>query len=121
MQSNLAILPEEEQRAAPRETFPELVTRLSRLSVTKHYDAYADVPWDDPAHRIDLDDTVWQLGPDDPLGATTWYQEQPLPIQTRIRLPLIVGAMQTGVHFEHILTRGLLAFAMDLPAAAPAV
>jgi hypothetical protein len=119
MQSNLAMLPEEERPAAARETFPELVARLSRLSVTKHYDAYADVPWDDPAYRIDPDDTVWRLSPEDPLGATAWYQEQPSHIQTRIGLHLIVGAMQTGVHFENVLTRGLLDFAMELPADAP--
>jgi hypothetical protein len=119
MQSSLATLPEEERPTAARESFSELVMRLSRLSVTKHYDAYADVPWDDPAYRIDLDDTVWKLGAEDPLGSTAWYQEQPISIQTRIGLHLIVGAMQTGVHFENILTRGLLDFAMELPASAP--
>jgi P-aminobenzoate N-oxygenase AurF len=119
MQSSLATLPEEERPTAARETFHELVARLSRLSVTKHYDAYADVPWDDPAYRIEPDDTVWQLGHDDPLGATAWYQEQPGEIRSRIGLHLIVGAMQTGVHFENVLTRGLLDFAMELPAAAP--
>jgi len=119
MQPSPATLPEEERPTAGRESFSELVMRLSRLSVTKHYDAYADVPWDDPAYRIDPDDSVWQLGPDDPLGATAWYQEQPTAIQTRMGLHLIVGAMQTGVHFENVLTRGLLDFAMELPAGAP--
>ena len=64
------IVPEEERRTGARETFPELVARLSRLSVTKHYDAYADIPWEDPAYRIVPDDPLWQAGDDHPLGAT---------------------------------------------------
>ena len=63
MQSILCV-PEEERPAGARETFPELVARLSRLSVTKHYDAYADVPWDDPAYKIDPDDPRWEAGDD---------------------------------------------------------
>jgi len=41
---------DEEQRA---DRFTELVQRLSHQSVVKHFDAYADVAWDDPAYAID--------------------------------------------------------------------
>ena len=51
--------------------------RLSRQSVEKHFDAYADIPWDDPAYAIDPDDPRFELGPDDPLGGTAWYRGQP--------------------------------------------
>jgi hypothetical protein len=112
-------VPEEERRIGVRETFPELVARLSRLSVTKHYDAYADVPWDDPAYQIDLDDPRWEAGDDQPLGATDWYKSQPLHVRSRIGLHIIVCSMHIGVEFENILTRGLLGFAMKLPVGAP--
>ncbi len=36
MQPEVAVLPEEERFRVERESFPELVGRLSRLSVTKH-------------------------------------------------------------------------------------
>jgi len=118
MEPNLAV-PDEECPAGARETFPELVARLSRLSVTKHYDAYADVPWDDPGYRIEPDDPRWEAGDDHALGATDWYKSQPPHIRSRIGLHIVVCSMQIGVEFENILTRGLLGFAMKLPVGAP--
>ena len=112
-------VPDEERRSGARETFPELVSRLSRLSVTKHYDAYADVPWDDPTYRIDPDDPLWEAGDDNALGATDWYKSQPAHVRSRIGLHLVVCSMHIGVEFESILTRGLLGFAMTLPNDAP--
>jgi hypothetical protein len=119
MEPNPTIVPEEEKRTVARETYPELVARLSRLSVSKHYDAYGDVPWDDPSYRIDQDDPRWEAGDDHPLGATDWYRSQPPQVRSRIGLHLVVCSMQTGVEFENILTRGLLGFAMTLPVGAP--
>ena len=60
-------IPEEERPATARwrETYPELLGRLSHQSVVKHFDAYADVPWDDPEYRIDPDDPRWELSDDD--------------------------------------------------------
>ena len=37
-------------------TFDQLVGRLSVQSVNKHFDAYDDIPWDDPAYAIDRTD-----------------------------------------------------------------
>jgi hypothetical protein len=119
MEPEPTTVPDEERRTVARETFPELVARLSRLSVAKHYDAYADIPWDDPAYRIDHDDPLWQAGDDHPLGATDWYKSQPPAVRSRIGLHLVVCSMQIGVEFENILTRGLLGFAMKLPVGAP--
>ena len=119
MEPSLSTVPEEERPTGARETFPELVARLSRLSVTKHYDAYADVPWDDAGYRIDHDDPRWEAGDDHALGATDWYKSQPANVRSRIGLHLVVCSMQTGVEFENILTRGLLGFAMKLPVGAP--
>ncbi|HMJ54838.1 MAG TPA: diiron oxygenase [Polyangiaceae bacterium] len=118
MEASLSI-PDEEGFTGTRETFHELVARLSRLSVTKHYDAYADVPWDDPAYRIDADDPRWEAGDDSALGATDWYKSQPPQVRSRIGLHTVVCSMQIGVEFENILTRGLLGFAIKLPVGAP--
>jgi hypothetical protein len=117
MDADLRNVPEEEDAA--RESFTELLTRLSRLSVTKHYDAYADVPWDEPASRIEVDDPVWELGSDHPLGSTDWYRAQPAKSRAYIGLHFVACAMQTGVQFENVLTRGLLEFALTLAPGAP--
>jgi hypothetical protein len=119
MQSDLALLPDDERLRGGREGFAELVLRLSRLSVTKHYDAYADMPWDEPACRIDSRDSVWQLDDNHPLGATAWYRNELPETRSSIGLHLAVCAMGTGVHFENVLTRGLLEFAISLPDGAP--
>ena len=100
---------EVEVAATPDPTaFAALVARLSRQSVDKHYDAYADIPWDDPAYAIDPDDPRWELPVDDALGATQWYRDQPQPVRARIGLYRVVSAMKIGLQFENILKRGLL-------------
>jgi hypothetical protein len=117
MEVEARIAPEEERTA--RESFAELLGRLSRLSVTKHYDAYADLPWDDPTSRIEPGDPVWELAPDHPLGATAWYRAQPEAARSAIGLHFVACAMQTGAHFENVLTRGLLEFVLTLGPKAP--
>ena len=41
--------------------YAALIDRLSRQSVLKHYDAFADIDWDSPEMRIDPDDPRWDL------------------------------------------------------------
>ena len=95
--------------------YESLIGRLSQQSVVKHFDAYADVPWDDPEYRIDPADPRWELSDDDPLGATDWYKAQPQEVRARIGLQGIVSAMKTGLQFESVLKRGLLEYATTLP------
>ena len=92
-----------------------LLDRLSRQSVVKHFDAYADIAWDDPAFVIDSSDSRWALSADQPLGATAWYQSQAADVRSRIGLHLIAATMKTGLQFESILKRGLLEWAAGLP------
>jgi hypothetical protein len=106
-------IPEEERDRT--EAFDGLVRRLSHQSVTKHFDAYADVPWDDPAYQIDPDDPRWELGDDDPLAATRWYRSLPQGTRARIGLHRIVSNMKVGLQFESVLKRGLLEYAARLP------
>jgi len=99
---------------ADADAFHRLVERLSRQSVEKHYDAYADIPWDDPAYAIDPDDPRFELGVDDPLGRTAWYRSQEAGVRSRIGLYRYVSAMKIGLQFENILKRGLLEHAFVL-------
>ena len=99
--------------------FAELVTRLSRQSVAKHFDAYADIDWDNPDWAIEPDDPRWELAPDSPLGATAWYRDLPADTRARIGLHGIVSNMKAGLQFENILERGLLEYAFRLPDGAP--
>lgn len=96
-----------------------LLARLSNLSVTRHFDAYADVEWDSPAFTVDRQDPRWALGDDDPLGATAWYRELPSESQASLGLDLIASKMKIGLQFESILKQGLLRFAAELPNRSP--
>src|SRR5438445_7134744 len=89
------------------DAYESLVQRLSHQSVVKHFDAYADVPWDDPEYRIDPEDPRWELTGGDSLGATAWYRSQPQPIRARIGLHVMASFMKIGAQFESVLKRGL--------------
>lgn len=105
----------DEELADSGEKFDALMARLSEQSVVKHYDAYADIPWDDSSFAIDPDDPRWELSADDPLGATDWYRSQLPSVRTRIGLYRYATAMKIGLQFENILKRGLLEFTFGLP------
>ncbi|MBV9484789.1 MAG: diiron oxygenase, partial [Frankiaceae bacterium] len=97
-----------------------LLDRLNDLSVTKHFDAYADIPWDDPEFALDPTDPRWELDPEtDPLGGTEWYQSLPQADRARLGCDLVASKMKIGLVFENILKRGLLEFAATLPNNSP--
>jgi len=114
--STVAATLDEEQSDA----WERLLERLNRQSVLKHFDAYADVRWDDPEYAIDPRDGRWELDEDDSLGATDWYRAQPPEIRSRIGLHMVATQMKTGLQFESILKRGLLEWAAGLPNRSPA-
>jgi hypothetical protein len=101
------------------DAFRSLLERLSRQSVAKHYDAYTDVPWDDPGFAIDPADPRFELDGEDPLGATAWYRALPQPVRARFGLELLASFARIGLQFENVLQRGLLEFAFRLPSGAP--
>ena len=111
--------PEPEEAVADAAAYRALIERLSRQSVAKHYDAYQDVPWDDPAYAIDPADPRWERTTDDPLGATAWYRALPQPERARFGMELIASFAKIGSQFENVLQRGLLEFALRLPNGAP--
>jgi hypothetical protein len=107
-------LPDHERRASRAEPWTNLVARLSRQSVVKHFDAYADVDWDRPEHAIDQTDPRWERQSDQPLGATAWYRALPQPTRARLGLHLIASQVKLGLEFERVLKIGLLNFASTL-------
>jgi len=121
MESQLDI-PTEEHLATTgrrRETYPQLVGRLSRQSVAKHFDAYADIDWDRDDYRLEPNDPRFEIPEFETLGATDWYKQQPLEIRTRIGMHLVATFMRVGAQFENVLKRGLLEFTAQLPSGAP--
>ncbi|TSE01454.1 diiron oxygenase [Skermania sp. ID1734] len=93
---------------------------LSEGSVRRHFDPYADIDWDSPEFAIDPDDPRWVLNPDiDPLGATQWYQDQPLERQIEIGKWRQANAIKVGAAFESVLIRGMMQYAMKLPNGSP--
>jgi hypothetical protein len=96
-------------------TYDELLQTLSEGSVRKHFDAFQDIAWDDPAYALDPSDPRWALPASDPLGAHPWYQA--LPLERRIEIGLWKQAQmcKVGLHFENLLIRGLMQYVFSLP------
>jgi hypothetical protein len=107
---------DEEQEDA---RFTELLGRLSRQSVVKHFDAYADVDWDHPDNAIDPRDPRWELDSGNGLAGTDWYRALPAETRARIGLHGITSNMKAGLQFENVLKRGLLEYAFRLPDGSP--
>ena len=99
--------------------FTALLGRLSRQSVVKHFDAYADVDWDHPANAIDPRDPRWELDSGSGLAGTDWYRALPAETRARIGLHGITSNMKAGLQFENVLKRGLLEYAFRLPDGSP--
>ena len=113
------VVPDEYTEAPEDAGWRLLLNRLNRLSVTKHFDAYADVDWDSPELALDPTDPRWELPGDDPLGGTDWYRALPQQQRARLGCELIATKMKIGLIFESVLKRGLLEFAMTLPNGTP--
>jgi hypothetical protein len=108
--------------AAPRhdQAYEAMLRTLSEGSVHIHFDPYEDIAWDSPELAIDQRDPRWVLPPTlDPLGATGWYQAQPLDRQIEIGKARIMNVMKVGAAFESMLIRGLMQYAVALPNGSP--
>jgi len=112
-------VPEHERRLGRNESYGALVARLSRQSVTKHFDAYADVEWDAADAAIDHADPRWEQPSDRPFGATAWYRALAQPTRAQLGLHLLATQVKIGIEFERVLKQGLLEFASTLPHDAP--
>jgi hypothetical protein len=101
------------------DTYGEKLRALSEASVHKHFDAFEDIAWDDPAYAIVPHDPRWVLPEVDPLGAHPWYQAQPLDRQIEIGLYRMANICKVGLQFENVLIRGLMDYAMTIPNESP--
>ncbi|MCX5386977.1 diiron oxygenase [Streptomyces sp. NBC_00083] len=97
-----------------RKAYDERLRTLSEGSVTVHFNAFTDIPWDDPEFAVDTSDPRWVLTSADALGAHPWYQEQSL--ETRIRIGIWRWAViaKVGMQFENLLMRGALDYVYQL-------
>lgn len=107
------------EQVKDRKSYLGVIDRLNKASVEKHWEAYADIPWDDPDLQIDKNDPRFVLPGFDRLGRTEWYRSQPPEIQAQIGLWRVATAMKIGLQFENLLKRGLLNFAYWLPNGRP--
>lgn len=101
------------------EAWTSLVDRLNRQSVDKHHDAYLDIAWDDPDFAVDPDDPRFISAAEKLVGETEWWSTLDDRQRSRLGLHLIAQRMRSGLVFENILTRGLLAHAVTLPNGSP--
>jgi hypothetical protein len=99
----------------PDQAWLSLLGRLNRQSVSRHFDAYADIDWDSPDMALDPEDARWELPADDPLGGTAWYRNLPAATRARLGCELVASKKKIGLVFESVLKRGLLEFASTLP------
>lgn len=99
--------------------FGTVVSRLSRLSLEKRFDAYSDVDWDAPDMQVHPGDSRWAPLSCDPVAQTDWYRSLPPEDRARYGLYRIAASMRTGWQFENFLQRGLLLRAVRLPNGSP--
>src|SRR5256714_4566494 len=91
-----------------------MVGRLNKLSVERHFDAYADIDWDAPDLALDPTDSRFELPAIDPLRHTDWYAAQAPADRACLGCYRWAACMKTGWHFENLLQRGLLRHAFEL-------
>lgn len=94
--------------------FAVMVGRLNKLSVERHFDAYADIDWDAPELALDPTDARFELPAIDPLRHTDWYAGLSPTDRATIGCYRWAACMKTGWHFENLLQRGLLRHAFEL-------
>ncbi|MDJ0392465.1 diiron oxygenase [Rhodococcus sp. G-MC3] len=105
--------------ATARADYEQALRVLSDASVHQHFDAFIDIPWDDPDYAIVPNDPRWILPAADPLGATQWYRAQSLERQIEIGMYRQANMLKTGLQFEQILIAGIMNFALRLPNGSP--
>ena len=97
--------------AASEKDYQDMLLRLSEASVNRHFDAFTDIPWEDPDFTVDPSDKRWILPAGlDPLGSHDWYTSLPVEKQIEIGLWRQSNVMKVGLQFENILIRGIMQY-----------
>lgn len=100
---------------ATHDTYDEMLLSLSEGSVTKHFDPWTDIDWDNPDYAVRHDDPRWVLPEADALGRHPWYREQSLERQIEIGIWRQANIAKVGLQFENVLIRGLMEHVINLP------
>jgi hypothetical protein len=108
-----------ERDALNDEAWSALVHRLNRQSLDKHHDAYVDIEWDHPDFAVHPDDPRFIPAAEQILGGSAWWSGLTDRQRSRLGLHLLAHRMRSGLVFENVLTRGLLAHALTLPNGSP--
>ena len=85
----------------------------------KHFDAYADVAWDDAGVPHRPTDPRWELPPTPVSARPSGTEGSRAEVRSRIGLHSIAANMKAGLQFESVLKRGLLEYAYRLPDRSP--
>ena len=101
------------------QTYEEKLQTLSEGSVRLSFNAFKDIPWDDPAYAVVPDDDRWILPTVDPLGGHEWYQSLPRERQIEIGMARMANIAKVGWQFENVLIKGVMEYLMDVPNGSP--
>ena len=94
--------------------YVDKLRHFSAASVDKCFNAFKDVPWDDPAYAIDPLDERWILPDVDLLARSDWYQSLPRERQIEVGRYRLAAITKTGSQFEQLLLLGGTQFLMNL-------
>lgn len=101
------------------QSYEEKLATLSEGSVRLSFNAFKDIPWDDPAYAVVPDDERWILPSVDPLGGHAWYQALPRERRIEIGMARMANIAKVGWQFENVLIKGVLEYLMDVPNGSP--
>lgn len=101
------------------QTYEEKLQTLSEGSVRLSFNAFKDIPWDDPAYAVVPDDERWILPTVDPLGGHEWYRSLPRERQIEIGMARMANIAKVGWQFENVLIKGVMEYLMDVPNNSP--
>ncbi|WGL52701.1 diiron oxygenase [Nocardioides sp. BP30] len=97
------------------QSYEDVLRTLSEASVERCFNAFRDVPWDDPAYALVEDDERWILPSVDPLGAHPWYRSLSRERQIEIGRRRLALITKIGSQFEQLLLQGGSGFLLRTP------
>lgn len=91
-----------------RQDYHETLRTLSQASVDQHFDAFKDIPWDDPDFTFIADDERLILTDADEIGRHPWYKALPRDRQIEIGGYRYAQVAKVGRQFEQLLIAGVM-------------
>ncbi|HEY0890835.1 MAG TPA: diiron oxygenase [Nocardioides sp.] len=88
--------------------YRDVLRQLSEASVHQHFDAFLDIPWDDPLFGRRPDDDCWILPEADAVGGHPWYRTLPKERQREIGRYRYGLVAKVGLQFEQFLIAGVM-------------